>query len=151
MPLSLRKTARMSMSHILNPLAYPYSLDSVLLEKVDKYKNLSSSIRSNLRWNTRVTNTVKKPDTRLAFPRRFLKLASTETRLLAYKILVRPLLGYSSEVWNPRLWFKKRKARERGRKRDRQRLETLSVPFSSLFTSLPFFKPQSELGFSDHV
>lgn len=67
MSLNMGKTVCRSITDKLNPLVYPYSLDGVLLEKVDNDKYLGVTIYSNLRWNMHATNIVKNANTRLGF------------------------------------------------------------------------------------
>ena len=83
--------------------AYNYSLNNdVLSTSTDsKYKYLGIIISSDLKWNTHIDNILNKANQILGFIKRHLSKCDKTMKLLAYKTLVRPILEYSSSVWDP--------------------------------------------------
>lgn len=80
---------------------FSYSINSTPLPSASNRKYLGLTISSDLRWDahiTRVTSTALK---RLFFLRRRLRLAPSETKLLAYNTYVRSILEYANVVWFP--------------------------------------------------
>lgn len=73
------------------------------LHRVTEYKYLGILITSDLSWTPHIKKVVGKANQRLGYIRRVLKLASPATKLTAYKVLVRPILEYACEVWDPYL------------------------------------------------
>lgn len=101
LPLDPSKLVCMTITHKLNPLNFYYKLHNVPLVKVREYEYLGVTITSNLTWTNHVNNIVGKANKRLGYIRGTLKRASPETRLTAYKLLVRPIWEYACEVWDP--------------------------------------------------
>lgn len=101
MSLNPHKTVCMTITHKLEPLNYVYNLQGNPLSRVTEYKYLGVTITSNLSWAKHIDNIVAKGNKRLGYIRRVLKQASTDTKLTAYKMLVRPLLDYACEIWDP--------------------------------------------------
>ena len=62
---------------------------------------LGVTLRKDLDWRDHIDNITKKANSALGFLRRNLKVASTDLREKAYLTFVRPLLEYSSSVWDP--------------------------------------------------
>ena len=73
-----------------------YKLEGTVLENVESIKYLGVTITKDLKWNTHISNVCTKANRTLGFFRR--NLFSREA---AYKGLVRPILEYSSSVWDP--------------------------------------------------
>ena len=84
-----------------NPLLGSYTLHGQTLKSVHEAKYLGVTITDDLRWNSHVTTTVDKANRALGFLRRNLKIGSKSIKERAYKALVRPILEYSSTVWDP--------------------------------------------------
>ena len=78
-----------------------YTLEGTNLENVESIKYLGVTITSDLRWNTHVSNVCTKANRTLGFLRRNLYSCPQEVKEAAYKGLVRPVLDYSSSVWDP--------------------------------------------------
>lgn len=110
----------MTITHKRQPLIFPYKLNGTLLSCVNEFKYLGVTITNDLKWSTHVHNIVKKANSRLGFLRRSLKFASVETRLTTYKTLIRPLLEYASEVWDPHVMYLEREL---------ERVQRLAVRF----------------------
>lgn len=91
-------------SHITNSqviLQYDYSVQDQRLERVHSFKYLGVTIQSNLKWDNHINEICSKARCRLWMLKRKLKYSTREVKLTAYKTLVRPLLEYSSVVWDP--------------------------------------------------
>ena len=78
-----------------------YTLERTNLENVESIKYLGVTITSDLRWNTHVSNVCTKANRTLGFLRRNLYSCPQKVKEAAYKGLVRPVLDYSSSVWDP--------------------------------------------------
>lgn len=83
------------------PIVYDYVLHGKVLENVDASKYLGITLSSDLRWNPHVSNISNKGNQILGFLRRNLKINSPPIKTLAYKTLVRPVLEYAAEAWDP--------------------------------------------------
>ena len=68
---------------------------------VESIKYLGVTITNDFRWNTQVSNTCTKTNRTLGFLRRNLYACPQEVNEAAYKGLVRPVLDYSSSIWDP--------------------------------------------------
>ena len=78
-----------------------YKLEGTVLENVESIKYLGVTITKDLKWNTHVSNVCTKANKTLGFLRRNLFSCPQDVREAAYKGLVRPILEYSSSVWDP--------------------------------------------------
>lgn len=105
MSINLDKTVCMTITHKRQPLEYVYMLHGKALSRVSEFRYLGLTITSNLSWTPHVSNIIGKANKRLGYIRRSLKLASSETKLTAYKMLIRPLLEYACEVWDPHVKY----------------------------------------------
>lgn len=81
-----------------NPRTFPYNADSNVINRADGYKYLGVHISSDLKWKTHINLVSSKAIKELGYLRRTLRLTSMDTKLLTYKTLVRPILGYASVV-----------------------------------------------------
>ena len=84
-----------------NPVKYPYSLHGHLLKHVDVVKYLGVKISQDLRWNEHIDYITSKANSTLGFVRRNINISNPQIKERAYKTLVRPVLEYSSTVWDP--------------------------------------------------
>ena len=84
-----------------NPLTNKYYIHDTELLTVKDAKYLGVTVSSDLSWNKHVDNTVKKATTSLNFLKRNLHGCPTGVKDQCYKSLVRPILEYSSCVWDP--------------------------------------------------
>jgi hypothetical protein len=64
-------------------------------------KYLGIIIRSNLSWADQVNYTVQKTRRTLHFVMRSVKKGNKNTKYIAYKSLVRPILEYGAACWDP--------------------------------------------------
>ena len=83
------------------PITANYDLLGHQLELVKSAKYLGVTIQSNLNWNIHINDITSKGNNTLSFLRRNLKINSVPLKECAYKTLVRPLVEYSSTVWDP--------------------------------------------------
>jgi len=79
---------------------YPYTLHGHFLKYVDVVKYLGVKISHDLRWNDHIDYVAAKANSTLRFVRRNININNPEVKERAYKTLVRPILEYSSTVWD---------------------------------------------------
>ena len=91
LPISKKKTANRN----------EYTLHDHQLETVESAKYLGVTLQSNASWDKHIDGVCAKANRTLGFIRRNLKVAPRKTKEIAYKALVRPILEYSSSVWDP--------------------------------------------------
>ena len=85
------------------PKLNEYYLKNTLLQTVDSTTYLGVEISKDLKWSRHIDKTVKKANKSLGFIRRNIKTNNTNTKTLAYQTLVRPILEYACQVWDPHL------------------------------------------------
>ena len=83
------------------PLKFSYSIHGKDLKSVAHHPYLGLELDKELDWNTHVDNTVKKAQGSLNLLRRNISRCSTDTKNLAYKAIVRPVLEYAACAWDP--------------------------------------------------
>jgi len=71
------------------------------LKHVDHVKYLAVNITSDLRWGKHVDIICNKANSALGFLPCNVNIGSAKVKTLAYKCYVRPVLEYSSTVWDP--------------------------------------------------
>jgi hypothetical protein len=81
-------------------LSYEIHLLSKIPEDIS-CKYLGIIIRSDLSWADQVNNTVQKAWRALYFVMRVVKKGNKNTKSVAYKSLVRPILEYGAACWDP--------------------------------------------------
>ena len=84
-----------------NIFRYPYNLHGHQLKHVNQTKYLGVTITSDFRWNTHIDKVAAKANNSLNFLRRNINVRDHKIKDQAYKSLVRPILEYSSSVWDP--------------------------------------------------
>ena len=84
-------------------LSTQYQLHGHTFEMVDSSKYLGVAIRDDLSWETRVQNTASKANRTLGFLRRNMKDCTKPVKDLTCKTMIRPVMEYSSAVWDPAL------------------------------------------------
>ena len=85
-----------------NPVVYKYMIGpyTLLLNTAQNY--LGVTVTKGLKWNTPICNILGKGYKMLGFPRRHtFKSFDSDTRRRHYLTIVRPHVGYASEVWAP--------------------------------------------------
>jgi len=88
-------------THNKKPVHNKYTLNGHVLQTTQNAKYLGLTVTSNLSWNTHIDNITCKANKTLGFVRRNIKVSSPKIKSLAYFSLVRPILEYSSSVWDP--------------------------------------------------
>ena len=63
--------------------------------------NLGVTISNDLKWNRHISNICSKANKTLGFLRRNLRISNPKVKRMAYQAMVRPILEYSSPVWDP--------------------------------------------------
>tara|TARA_B110000881_G_C18538833_1_gene497307 strand:+ start:57 stop:1292 length:1236 start_codon:yes stop_codon:yes gene_type:complete len=79
----------------------PYVIHNHTLEEVDSAKYLGVNIHKNLSWNHHINSITNKANSTRAFLQRNIYQCPRKTKELCYKTLVRPILDYSSIIWDP--------------------------------------------------
>ena len=88
-------------THAKNPHVYEYKLNNTVLKETKTHTYLGVGISSDLTWNSHISRIKAKANKTLGFLRRNLYPCSKQIKDMAYKTLVRPILEYSSTVWDP--------------------------------------------------
>ena len=101
MTLNLTKCEHMKVSSKRNPVENQYYLSNQTLVTVSDYKYLGLNISDNLNWNTHLNSIINKANKVLYVTKLTLSRSSTSVKDAAYKAIIRPLLEYSSSVWDP--------------------------------------------------
>jgi hypothetical protein len=89
---SKSKTVRFTRARVNNPLNY--SLIGTLISEANSCKYLGLILRSELSWADQVNYTVRKAWKALHSTIRILEEGNSNTKSLAYMLLVRPILEY---------------------------------------------------------
>ena len=80
---------------------HPYTLHGHRLKHVERTKYLGVTITRDFRWNLHIDNITSKANNTLNFLRRNINVKDQSIKDQAYKSLVKPILEYSSTVWDP--------------------------------------------------
>ena len=83
------------------PLQFSYKIGDKTLKHVDHHPYLGVEFAGNLNWEHHINQVVPKAQRTLNLLRRNLTGCSQNTRDLAYKALVRPVLEYAGSAWDP--------------------------------------------------
>ena len=102
MKINTKKCKIMRITRKKSPLVRDYYINEQSLESVHIYKDLGLLTSSNLSWNSHVDSLTAKANKVLGLVKRTCKDFKDITTLRTlYCSLVRPLLEYSCETWNP--------------------------------------------------
>ena len=91
----------MRLTHSRSPKHFNYKLGSSILKETDGHHYLGVYITNNLTWNKHIHQITSKANQTLGFITRNLYSCPQQTKEAAYRTLVRPLVEYSSAVWDP--------------------------------------------------
>ena len=80
---------------------HPYSIHGTALRVVDEAKYLGVTIHRSLSWKPHINTICNRGNSTLGFLRRNLRKCPQQLKEQAYKTYVRPVLEYSSTVWDP--------------------------------------------------
>ena len=78
-----------------------YKLKGHILETVQSAKYLGVDIHHQLNWNGHIDRIVLKANRMLGFVKRNLQVSNQDTKVNAYKTLVRSNLEYCASIWSP--------------------------------------------------
>lgn len=101
MKLNISKCTQMTVTRKKNPLVHTYKINKAAPKAVTEIKNLGIHITSTLNWSNHTKHIVSKASRKLWLLKRRLQHCTSETKLLAYTSLIRPLLEYADTVWDP--------------------------------------------------
>ena len=79
----------------------PYHMDGHRIASPSEEKDLGVTITNTLKWETHVSNCVKKGNRMVGMIKNTFSFMNQDMFLCLYKALVRPMLEYCTEVWNP--------------------------------------------------
>lgn len=80
---------------------FPYVLNNITLKHVEEQKDLGIIVSSNLKWDTHISNIVKKTNSLVYCMQKAFHDRSADSILKLYKTFIRPKLEYSQTIWNP--------------------------------------------------
>uniref|UniRef100_A0A6G5ACH5 Putative tick transposon n=1 Tax=Rhipicephalus microplus TaxID=6941 RepID=A0A6G5ACH5_RHIMP len=101
MCVNYQKSVAMSITNKKCPLVYNYTADGNILNRVTEYKYLGLHICSNFHWDRHIDYISNNAMMKLHFLRRSLRYSSYDTKILAYKSLIQPILDYGNIIWDP--------------------------------------------------
>jgi hypothetical protein len=84
-----------------NPVNATYSIHGHNLAIIKGGKYLGVTISDTMSWNAHVDATAKKANNSLSFLRRNLTRCPQDIKAQCYKSLVRPIVEYASDAWDP--------------------------------------------------
>ena len=84
-----------------DPIITDYDLHGHILANVPSAKYLGVTLTQDLKWDTHIQNICVKANQTIGFLRRNLNIGAVSIKQQAYFSLVRPLVEYSSNVWDP--------------------------------------------------
>ena len=82
-------------------IKYRYLLRNVILKEVSNAKYLDVTMNTRLSWKKHVHAICSKANQTKQFLQRNLVACKPETKLQCYKTFIRPIVEYSSSVWDP--------------------------------------------------
>lgn len=101
MTLNVKKSALLRITRKKQVSEFVYVINNSPLPVVTEHKYLGLTLTQDFRWDIHVSHVTSAALKRLFFLRRSLASAPPETKLLAYKAFVRPVLEYANVAWFP--------------------------------------------------
>lgn len=101
MTINFKKSVYMSFCRRLFPSTFSYAFNGCALERVSEYKYLGLYFTNNMSWSHHINYICNKALKKLGYLRRTLRTAPLNTKVVAYKSVIRPLMEYACVVWNP--------------------------------------------------
>ncbi|KAL8609470.1 hypothetical protein ACOMHN_037992 [Nucella lapillus] len=95
------KCSVLQIGRIHNILPPNYELHGQQLKRTSSELYLGVTIQGNGKWSKHIQNIYNKAKNTLSFLKRTLKIKVSKIKEQAYKAMVRPVLEYSSTVWDP--------------------------------------------------
>ena len=99
--LNASKCGVFPISNKRKPLTYKYEINGAIISWISIVKYLGVYIQSNLSWSHHCRTFSAKARKSLNYLCHSIWGATTAVKSAAYKSLVRPLLEYVCQVWNP--------------------------------------------------
>ena len=101
MDFNVTKCHVLSVTHKTKPIVPKYDLHGHTLECVSSAKYLGVVINEKLSWNSHIDTITAKANRTASFVHRNLKGCPRKVQTQCFKTVVRPLLEYSSPIWDP--------------------------------------------------
>ena len=101
MKCNVNKCVLLRVTRNHSPFTSTYILNNETIQLSDTYKFLRVLLNSTLSWNTHITNVTNQATTMLNFIKRNLGKCTNKVKSKAYTSLVRPILEYATQVWDP--------------------------------------------------
>ena len=101
MDFNPQKCKAMSVTNKRKPVQQTYNIHHESLEKVTSAKYLGVTMQQNMKWNNHINQLSKKANSTRAFLQRNLRSCPRHVKILCYKTLLRPILEYGCEIWDP--------------------------------------------------
>ena len=101
MDFNASKCHVLSISRKKKPITASYYLHGEQLQQVSSAKYLGVELTNDLSWNNHISSITAKAHKTSAFIHRNLRGCPHSIQTKCYKTLVRPVLEYSSSVWDP--------------------------------------------------
>ena len=101
MDFNVAKCHVLSVTNKMKPREPKYDLHGHTLEQVSNAKYLGIEINEKLSWNTHIDGITAKANRTAAYIHRNLKGCPRKIQTQCYKTVVRPILEYSSPIWDP--------------------------------------------------
>ena len=83
------------------PLHFNYHINNELIKEVQHVKYLGVTIDSHMTWREHINILSHKANATLAFLQRNIKPCSSHIKAMSYLSYVKPIIEYSSTVWDP--------------------------------------------------
>ena len=100
MAFNASKCFLLRITHKTKPLSVDYTLGEDVLQQTQNHSYLGVELTQDLKWKTHINNITSKANRQLGFIKRNLLSCPQDLKAKAYITLVRPLLEYSSTVWD---------------------------------------------------
>ena len=95
------KHQTMHVTNKRNIIQSTYTIHNHNFQTTDTTKYLNSYVYITINGNNRINKTAQRANTTSAFPHRNIRTCPRKTKHIAYTTLVRPILEYTSIIWNP--------------------------------------------------
>jgi hypothetical protein len=100
MLFNVDKCVSMSFSHKPQTIAYNYTINGVVISRVNSFTDLGIIVNSRLKWDEHICSCIKKANQKLGLIKRVTGFTcSSDIKLLCYTAIVRPHLEYCPQVW----------------------------------------------------
>ena len=91
----------MNVTNKRNTIPCHYQIDAAVIEEVDSYKYLGVTVDNKLKWNHHVKATVARANGTLSLLRRTMYGCTKESKIRAYKAIVKPVLMHGEPARRP--------------------------------------------------